>query len=1199
MQRFRKPRYIDPVASSLGTLSFSPPFLFKNVTVRLFPLKANMGALTTFCNNYLNMDIDPEIVHYTPALPYVYLSVINYGSMSSDSVQAQNIGWVSQHEVTFEVPLQRWRKIDDRLVFQDWATVCPFIYVDDPSSLATGREVYGWNKVSCTIDADIPLWVSDPRARVREFGMSIDDIGTTNRGNQSQNQTLLRIDTDPPPAMVQFPPEPFDPWSPLWAIPTGIGNAASLAGNALDIALSLRIRGYESHRTIESLVEMAKVASRKLGSVMNSLQPSHGQDPSTLDAAIRGLPNLFTDSVTLKQFRNPRQTDLACYQALVSSMMGVNRLNRAGLLGDVNLLRGDTSGGYRVAITEMDSQPIIQTLGIEVSTPSSAGGVSYIRPVLPMWMDLDLYYGKGKVICSRTQSYDGDAASAWRDEQDDTPLVPVDSRPAKKPPPPSYNATLGQATQPITGPFHYPDVTVQVYPLLAERATLEIFLHDYLNGPLTHMTDTADGRPILRDGVPKGWRFELCGSYVYMAVTVFGQKLGEAWSATNNIGDFFDKEVTFGIPVKWFDQDDNLVTMALVTPFVFSNNGRGVTTSREVNGFNAIRATIDSLADPWMEAGGPIARPRYVRMMTEVIPALNVGQKSQQRPLLEIDARDALPDDDATGWQRVVDDWWPPVIGDLKRKTYLAAQDAYFVDAVKALSLEFLVNGKAINRLAIKEYRDSWELDRACYQAIVIVANTITAIYDMREIEDPVFVRLYRWPTVPIADLLGLKIESQRSVDGNVIDTIQPLRPFWMRLALKEDLGTVACCRTTDAPWRIVHPWLDCQGSPGRPPADNFYFRRTGYTAVGPWLGQGKDKGGAALRLGLKSQAAQWLRGAVTNQLAWIRVSYQWAWTSEDKTAFLAYLDALAPAKGLRASFDELLSAASVERFCDSRKVKDLVSLVDGLTGCVGGAGLRLTEPRETRWPPVADSTFHGDGSDPMQGPSSPAVIAFIDDFNELFKWFTDLIQRTGTALSEDERSVVVAALMNEAQVSATMNRNLETLNCMRRLEQEVFVLMFPDGARQTLANLAAFKIFDFKAHPDIGIVELAKHQNELGDALSQTGLLSQIIDKCMTGWTKPYHWRQLNYDEAAGCVGALDEMQLVVDDILSKGWENQAPGPTWVDVYGLDKPAEFLPDGPHFAASAEEFGLAPWGGSHSPASGLWVVPPPPRVLGA
>jgi hypothetical protein len=60
-----KPEYIDPAGKE--AISFKPPILFRNVTARVFPLKSEYGAVETqFCDQYLNMDIPPEIVQFNP-----------------------------------------------------------------------------------------------------------------------------------------------------------------------------------------------------------------------------------------------------------------------------------------------------------------------------------------------------------------------------------------------------------------------------------------------------------------------------------------------------------------------------------------------------------------------------------------------------------------------------------------------------------------------------------------------------------------------------------------------------------------------------------------------------------------------------------------------------------------------------------------------------------------------------------------------------------------------------------------------------------------------------------------------------------------------------------------------------------------------------------------------------------------------------
>ena len=135
-----------------------------------------------------------------------------------------------------------------------------------------------------------------------------------------------------------------------------------------------------------------------------------------------GCPKLAFDNITIKQFRDAQEPQRACYKALVHSTMGIERINRSGLLGDSNLLRGDTSGGYTIRVHRYATQPIIESLGIEVTRCENADGevpISVLKSTLPFWTDVDLYYGAGEVICSRMHR-PGDAGEDeddWVDEQ--------------------------------------------------------------------------------------------------------------------------------------------------------------------------------------------------------------------------------------------------------------------------------------------------------------------------------------------------------------------------------------------------------------------------------------------------------------------------------------------------------------------------------------------------------------------------------------------------------------------------------------------------------------------------------------------------------------------------------------------------------------------------------------------------------------
>ena len=81
---------------------------------------------------------------------------------------------------------------------------------------------------------------------------------------------------------------------------------------------------------------------------------------------------LMKNNIVLKQFRDAHETDSACYQALVKSEISIDKIIDAGLL--LSPLSGDTSGGITVRLHHYDTQPIVETLGLEVSGISSGHG---------------------------------------------------------------------------------------------------------------------------------------------------------------------------------------------------------------------------------------------------------------------------------------------------------------------------------------------------------------------------------------------------------------------------------------------------------------------------------------------------------------------------------------------------------------------------------------------------------------------------------------------------------------------------------------------------------------------------------------------------------------------------------------------------------------------------------------------------------
>jgi hypothetical protein len=862
-----KPRYVN-AAGSAGAkdLPSVPPFLFREVTCRVFPLKANMARLTDFCDKYVNMDIPQNIAKFRPAIPYVYMMVINYGSMSPASVRAQNVGWVAQHEVTFTVPLEWWREENGRMAFKDWACVSPFIFVDDDISLTTGREIYGWPKVKASIDTlNAPLWVEDPRSPTRMFTLQAPLLPKLYAGVREEPRDLVLIDRAPPPSLAMFPPDLKNPLSPLGLVPNALKAWLGLAGDAAEMLTQFPMLGYrlpEDHyaprRGLRNYAAMGKLAAGNMIRMMPDLlwqgpvrklvrqgQPERSEDAKYAEN--------FLNTVTIKQFRDAEDPSRACYQALVNSRMGYNRLNGCGLLGDYAFMLGDPTGGYTIRIAQYDAQPIVESLGLEVDTLETGrdAPVAVLKPTFPFWTDLDLYYGKGEVVCSRTPCMHSDGAcNDWRAEgaTDREPPAGADhcgtdkADPHAEPEPIFYNTITGAATQPIAGPFHFPDATVQVYPLLADPEKLADFLRNYLNEPLAET----------------GRRYEPFGGYVYLLVNVFGDDRdnGRMWSEANNIGWWADRSVQFLVPAKCY-RGGELEGIVLVSPFVFGNSGRAVISDREVNGRPTVKASIEAHPDAWLDEAGPVAARRMLRLDTEAFPAQNLGQKAMVRTLLEIDQRPPVEAEDRTGWRFVAERWREPLVADLMRKAAFATEHAEELGDVRALALELLAHDAPLHWLHLKQYRDAADSGLACYQALIRTTRTIKRLYEIREIEAPVYVRLHQMPDHPIAEVLGLKAMHVVSDGDGPVRVFQPVRPFWVRVGFKEELGKILHWRTEDGPWQASRH----AGKPMAPHA----------ARVGAGLLGEMEKNNQ----GIRETARRWLHDALVREAAALQPQLQ------------------------------------------------------------------------------------------------------------------------------------------------------------------------------------------------------------------------------------------------------------------------------------------------------------------------------------
>ena len=189
----------------------------------------------------------------------------------------------------------------------------------------------------------------------------------------------------------------------LTAIPSAASSWLSMMTNIWERTVQPPLRGYERTRDLASIRQMVHAGAGLVGSSLPAFslyRPALVNYKSTAD--IRLAP-INIDLISLKQFRDAEETNLACYQSLVSSSLYTDRINAGGTLGDP--LSSDLSGGAFIRIYDLPTQPLMDSFGLvaESRMETETGSVWTIRPELPFWLNADLSYSLGTNLSWRTK----------------------------------------------------------------------------------------------------------------------------------------------------------------------------------------------------------------------------------------------------------------------------------------------------------------------------------------------------------------------------------------------------------------------------------------------------------------------------------------------------------------------------------------------------------------------------------------------------------------------------------------------------------------------------------------------------------------------------------------------------------------------------------------------------------------------------
>jgi hypothetical protein len=766
-------------------LGVAPPLVFRHVSARVFPLRANLDILQQFCNNYLNI-IPDEAGYFRAPLPYVLLAVLDYSQIGE---QITNAGWFSQVEVYFGVPVEWYKCVNGQWVFQDWGVITPYIFVNDYVSVPVGRTVYGYPKILSTVELTPSQWIKDPLAPTSLARISTEVFPEVFRGGKLKSRVFLEVET----ATLSNLRLPFDATSPTlpWTIASNLADAFGGFGrDAWWMAQGMRI-----------CPVIPSAGGPELFPAM-LMRLMHGFTP--------GGNGFVLNALNLKQFRREDDPANICYRALTNDPIEVTALNRSGLLGENRILLGDLSGGYSISLYEHASLPIAQTLGLEVYSTWTSGGVQVdeFRPVMPVWIDVDLNCERGINLAWQTR--DG----AWKDEAGKVFCKQPDLNLA-------FNTTAATALEAISGPFRYTGTTIRVIPLLAEKKTLQKYLDRIYNQPLQDPIVDEFGREVedrvrfvvwatdspigenSKEANPKEF------AYVYLAVSSFTC----VFSKADNVGDWAKRELSFFIPVKLQRKciqqvEWETVGVGLVPAVTLVDNSITAFTRLEIQGIDAKTAQFIAPENVWLgeeDAGYP--KQTLLQVRIETLPAVGEGQNAKMEPIVEISQNDV--DHGLGNVPQVKTRWAGDLKSELERKKTVKRDYRGELRVARALSIELLGSGQSFSIYTLKQFRDANDSSKACYQSLVRLPRTLSEVSDVREIENTLTVRIFAYPSTDIVTELGLDATPLDNCAAGVVYSMQGLRPFYIRGTLEEPTAECLLSRSGTSQWTMYRALFD------------------------------------------------------------------------------------------------------------------------------------------------------------------------------------------------------------------------------------------------------------------------------------------------------------------------------------------------------------------------------------------------------
>jgi hypothetical protein len=450
------------------------------------------------------------------------------------------------------------------------------------------------------------------------------------------------------------------------------------------------------------------------------------------------------NNIVLKQFRDAHDVNSACYQALVKSEIAIDEVHDAGLL--FNPLSGDASGGVTVRLHRFETQSIIETLGLATASVTDERGtpVTSLKPFCPFWWNLNLSYGNAETL-------------GWRSR------TTRFSSPEKEEPPVQrqndYVVIGSGAREEIAGAETFPVFTMRVLPLEAEKTVLKQLCNELF-------ADTP-------------YSFTPAAPFVLMIANQFKDMVlsadpSEQWA---------DSELTFAIVAHCERKSSNTGSQLVILPLLgFAGSEWNAISHREVDGRFTLASDFVAPRAHGLQELSPtddVPWRRLFTLRTSICPTLDEDEQTRRWRLIDLDQH-APASQQSQNASEPIDEW------------------------LEKLGLAAMAKNRRFEIIAHKQFRDAADAERACYQALVAFEQEYVATPEIKWIGERLRVTIHEFDSMQIAKQFGLRHHLYLTDPlGRESLVFEPVKPFWVRGAMKQGLGDNLCWRAGTMDWKL------------------------------------------------------------------------------------------------------------------------------------------------------------------------------------------------------------------------------------------------------------------------------------------------------------------------------------------------------------------------------------------------------------